>query len=246
MAHIVQLNRFPFKGAGGESLDALDVDPKIGIIGDRRFAVKKLPKAPDGQWLPKGALFVGMNTPGIVAELPVYDDTGKPDPVYLAGLGERLGCTEPVPLIDTGGTFNLTDTKGACVSFLNLASVRAFEAYMTCPVDPRRFRMNVWFEGLRAFEELTWVNGFPGTREIVVGGIRFRVDDACERCKAPEANPETGAYDIPVMKGLHDFMTEREYRSPHRRTPCVMGILAVPLSPGTLHIRGNVELLESS
>ncbi len=97
-------------------------------------------------------------------------------------------------------------------------------------IDPQRFRMNVWMRGLKPFEELTWVDKFPGTKEIQVGACRFRVDDACERCKAIEASPATGKYDLEIREALSNMMSQRGYKSPHRQTPCVMGILAQPLA----------------
>jgi uncharacterized protein YcbX len=105
------------------------------------------------------------------------------------------------------------------VSFLNLASVQALSKFVGQEIAPTRFRMNIWMMGLEPFEELTWVDKFPGTIEILVGNCRFRVDDACERCRAIEANPETGQYDVKVLESLSEMMQQRDYRSPHRGLP---------------------------
>jgi hypothetical protein len=37
---------------------------------------------------------------------------------------------------------------------------------------PSRFRMNIGMKGLEPFEELTWVDKFPGTMEIRFMTIR--------------------------------------------------------------------------
>jgi uncharacterized protein len=128
------------------------------------------------------------------------------------------------------------------VSFLNLASVQALSKFVGQEIAPTRFRMNIWMMGLEPFEELTWVDKFPGTIEILVGNCRFRVDDACERCRAIEANPETGQYDVKVLESLSEMMQQRDYRSPHRGLPHVMGILAAPLNQGVIRRQDAIRL----
>jgi hypothetical protein len=36
---------------------------------------------------------------------------------------------------------------------------------------------------------------------------------------------------------------KRGYKSPHRKTPCVMGILAQPLDDGTIWLGDKIELV---
>ena len=163
---------------------------------------------------------------------------------YLSGLTERLGSDSPLQVQTAKDKYSLADTKGAFVSFLNLASVKALSEFMGEEIDPRRFRMNIWLKGLEPFEELSWVDGYPGTREIIVDGVRMRVDDACERCMAIEANPDTGVYDMKLRAGIMRMMQERmpQYKSPHRQTNCVMGILARPLDYGLIYQFAKIQL----
>jgi hypothetical protein len=240
-AYVENLYRYPLKGARGEALKIMHVRPDLGVVGDRRYGIKKNSAVKD-QWSPKGMFYVCMNTPGMAAVEPIYDGNSaevdgirKLHPAWVDEVSSRLKLNRPPAVLDTGGEFNLADTPGSCVSFLNLASVTALEKFMGTKVDPRRFRMNVWLIGLPAFEELSWVNGFPGTRIIKVGNVPFRVDDACERCKAPEANPTSGVYDdLNIRDALDTMMEARRYRSPQRGKTCVMGFLAVPLEEGDL------------
>ncbi len=249
MAKIVELRRFPLKGARGVKAKILGLNPNIGVMGDRRFAIKKRPDTPN-EWRPKGVFYVGMNTPLMVAEVPRWDTNDgrlnseqKLHSLYLERLATKLNVSE-LSVLDTEAKYNLTDTKGAFVSFLNLASVRELEKFMGKPVNPERFRMNVWFDGLEPFEELSWVDAYPGTREIVVGSAnRFRVDDACERCMAPHANPETGVRDLDITVALNALMKQRGYPgSPHRNVLAVMGILACPLEHGAIGINQPIAL----
>jgi hypothetical protein len=85
---------------------------------------------------------------------------------YLQGLAQQLGVTGELQLQDMG-VYNLCGTKGAYVSFLNLASVQALSKFAGQEIALSRFRMNSWMKGLEPFEELTWVDKFPGTIEIL-------------------------------------------------------------------------------
>jgi len=102
-------------------------------------------------------------------------------------------------------------------------------------IDPARFRMNVWIDGLEPFAELDWVEGHPGTRNIQIGDVRVRVDEACVRCKAIEASPKSGEYDLELQKALEDFMQRRGYPgAPHNQSLRVMGVLARPCASGMI------------
>jgi uncharacterized protein YcbX len=240
MVTIKNLHSYPLKGARGVPASELQIDPAVGVVGDRRYALKRKGSVPD-TWSPKGMFFVGMNTPSMVAQTPAFDASVPAhnglyalDEKCMDHLGRTLGV-EQLSVLDTAGTFNATDTQGPSVSLLSLATVRALSEYMGVDIDPARFRMNVWFDGLPAFEELTWVETFPGTREVRIGSLRFHADDICERCKAVEANPLTGEFDLEVLDALDALMQERGYAgSPHRGTNRVMGVIARPLDAGIL------------
>ena len=229
---------FPVKGARGQRPDCLHVDTIVGVQGDRRFAIKRKIDQPD-VWASKVHFRVCMNTPQMAAETPVFlDGSGTAgselDRRWLQRVATALGETE-LATLDTKGAFNLVDTDphtyGPTVSFLNLASVRALEAETGWAIDPERFRMNVWYDDGQPFSELAWADSFPGTREIAVGNLRLRIQDACERCQAVEANPTTGRRDLPVLEAIEAMLRKRGYAgSPHRGSFQVMGFLATPLA----------------
>jgi uncharacterized protein YcbX len=232
-AFVDSLWTYPVKGARGHTQECLVIDPAIGVVHDRRWAIRRA--AGDlSEWAPKAAFFVCMNTALMAVQEPVFGglDSSQLDLAYLKRLARQLGVHGDLQVQDTEGVYNLCDTKGAYVSFLNLASVQALSDFMGQEIVPHRIRMNVWMKGLEPFEELSWVDKFPGTMEILVGDCRFRVDDACERCRAIEANPATGEYDLKVLEGLSKMMERRRYKSPHRGVSHVMGILAAPLNEG--------------
>jgi uncharacterized protein YcbX len=244
---------FPVKGARGQRPDALHVDAIVGVRGDRRFAIKRRIGQPD-VWATKVHFRVCMNTPEMAAQTPVFVDApGSPgsavalDRRWLQDVATVLGERE-IATLDTKGAFNLVDTNphedGPTVSFLNLASVRALEAETGWVIEPERFRMNVWYDDGQPFSELAWADSFPSAREIAVGKLRLRIQDACERCQAIEANPATGRRDLPILEAIESLLRKRGYAgSPHRGVFQVMGFLATPLEEDIITRGQAIRLL---
>ena len=65
------------------------------------------------------------------------------------------------------------------VSLINRASLAALEAVMGVPVDPIRFRANIYFDGVSAWSEHDWIDS-----EIAIGPARLRVISPITRCAA--------------------------------------------------------------
>ena len=247
MTQVSSLHLYPLKGARGLTQTRLRINPSQGVVNTRRFGIKRRADVPD-TWGPKGKFRVCMNTAALAAEVPRFsaasDDWYALDSAYLQDLAERINGGRPLSILDTQGAYALTDSKTPYVSLLNLATVDALSTYVGRPVDPRRFRMDVWLSGLKPLEELSWIDAFPGTRRISIGSMRLRVDDACERCKAIEASPTRGEYNFPLLKALEGFMHANGYfGSPHRNVHTVMGILACPETTGTITLGDKVTLL---
>ncbi|MEO8344612.1 MAG: MOSC domain-containing protein [Betaproteobacteria bacterium] len=79
------------------------------------------------------------------------------------------------------------------VSLVNLSSVRALEQVAMAPVDPVRFRANIYFEGVAAWDELNWMGN-----DLRLGGARLRVVAPITRCPATAVNPATAERDLDV------------------------------------------------
>jgi uncharacterized protein YcbX len=88
-------------------------------------------------------------------------------------------------------------TTDQYVSLINLASIAALEAAIGAPVDPLRFRANVYFDGAPAWSELDWIE-----REIALGATRLRVIAAITRCAATQVNPTTAERDLDIVAAL--------------------------------------------
>ena len=85
------------------------------------------------------------------------------------------------------------------VSLANLASIRDLERVARVPVDPNRFRANVYFEGMPAWGELNWVG-----MELRLGKARLRVVSATTRCPATAVNPTTAERDLDIPRILRE------------------------------------------
>lgn len=88
-------------------------------------------------------------------------------------------------------------TTDKYVSLINRASIRALEAAMGVPVDPLRFRANVYFDGASAWSEHDWINS-----EMTIGAARLRVISPITRCAATQVNPTTAKRDLDIVSAL--------------------------------------------
>ena len=65
------------------------------------------------------------------------------------------------------------------------------------PVDPLRFRGNLWLVELEAWRELDWVGP-----NVTIGNVSLNVTQRNKRCAATSVNPKTAKRDINVVKSL--------------------------------------------
>ena len=92
-------------------------------------------------------------------------------------------------------------TTDQYVSLINRASLAALEAAMGSPVDPIRFRANIYFDGPSAWSEHDRLDS-----EIAIGAARLRVISPITRCAATQVNPATAERDLDVVAALdHSF-----------------------------------------
>ena len=93
---------------------------------------------------------------------------------------------------------SFSDVARKVVSIINLASVAALEEMVGRPVDPLRFRGNLYVRGWPAWSELDLVG-----RDIAVGSARGRRSSSAS-CVAPRptSNPVTGIRDLNIPQTL--------------------------------------------
>jgi hypothetical protein len=93
---------------------------------------------------------------------------------------------------------SFSDVAKKVVSIINLASVAALEEAVGAPVDPLRFRANLYVDGWPAWHEFDLLG-----REISIpGGARLKVIKRIVRCAATNVHPETGQRDLSIPETL--------------------------------------------
>src|ERR1700720_3879428 len=113
------------------------------------------------------------------------------------------GVNGPLRLVAEPGHF-LADarpkpnaTTDKYVSLINRATIAALEEAIGAPVDPIRFRANVYFDGGSAWSEHDWIDS-----EITLGAARLRVISPITRCAATQVNPATAERDLDIVAAL--------------------------------------------
>ena len=217
MLTLAQIYRYPVKGLTPEPLASADLSPGHGLPQDRRFALAHGSTNFDVSaptWMPKTKFLMLMRNERLarlrtkfdeasgiltiqrdgktVASGDITSQTGRTiiDEFFAAYMGgEALGAPK---LLEAPGHM-FSDVARKVVSVIGLASVRDLERVVRGPVDPRRFRANLYFEGGAAWQEFDWVG-----REFRIGNVRLRGVKRIERCAATNVNPETGERDLNI------------------------------------------------
>lgn len=221
--HIAAIYRHPVKGFTPEQLSRADLTAGGPFPCDRLFAVENGPSGFDPAapaFLPKQKFTVLMSIADVAKARTRYDEAtgvltataaGHPDfsgslgeeagqSAFAAWLGELLGdeARGPLKIVQAPG-HRFMDHPLGHVSIINLASVRDLETRIGRPVDPLRFRGNVYVEGWPAWAENEWAD-----RELMVGFAQTKVFKTIVRCAATHVNPTTAECDMDVVKALFD------------------------------------------
>ena len=96
-----------------------------------------------------------------------------------------------------GDGHSFSDVAAKVVSIINLASVAAVEGAVGAPVDPLRFRGNLYVEGWPAWHEFELLG-----QTLAIGDTRLKVVKRIVRCAATNVEPRTGIRDMEIPKTL--------------------------------------------
>jgi uncharacterized protein len=217
-ARIAALYRYPVKGLSAEPLTEAMLATARHFPGDRLFAIENGPSgfdpaAPEHQ---AKAKFLVLARQTALARLATrYDDkTGELtiaeggtelvrgdlseaqgraaiEAFFTRFFGKELAGAPKVLTAPEG--FRFMDSRSGFASIINLATVRALEKEVGLPLDPIRFRANIYIDDLPAFAEFDWVD-----RPIQVGGSVLRGIKRTERCAATTVNPATAIRDVMI------------------------------------------------
>ena len=217
--------RHPVKGLTPEAMDRVRLEAGAYFPGDRDYAIEVGPSGFD----PAAPKHISKQRFTVLARFPslariktrLDDATGRFHVGDASGFGietelatadgravlERflqafLGEDAPGKLrvLESPPGYRFMDHPQGYISVMNLASVRAVEQALGRPVDPLRFRANVYVDGLAPWAEDAWV---AGTR-IGLGEAQLSVFKPIVRCVATDVNLETGERDIDMVARLRE------------------------------------------
>ena len=214
---VTALYRYAVKGRSHEALPSVTLDAGGLMPFDRAYAIENGPGRfdPDNpRHLPKITFLMLMRDERLATLVTTFDDATETLTIARAGkqvargqlstpLGRKMveqffaaymksELRGPPKVVSAGG-HSFSDVAMKCLHIVNLASVRDLERIAGRPVDPLRFRANVYLDGLEPWVERSWVG-----REIALGGVRCTVVDETGRCEATNVDPKTGARDMAI------------------------------------------------
>ena len=114
-----------------------------------------------------------------------------------AVLGDEV--TGPLRVLPAPDKYRFMDDAGGFVSLVNLNSVRELEHRIGRPVDPRRFRANLYVDGWPA-----WIENDPSRRSVKLGSAVCEVFKPIVRCAATHVDPDAGERDLDLVPALYD------------------------------------------
>ena len=222
-ARIDAIYRYPIKGLSPQRLEQVRLTAGETLPADRLYAIENGPSGFDPSapaHFPKQRFLMLMRNERLAVLRTEYDEASHALSIQWDGreaaagdLRSKVGRLAieaffrrfmpkelygpPKVLFGEGHSFS--DVAKKVVSIINLASVAEVESAVGAPVNPLRFRANLYVAGWPAWHEF----GLLG-RELAIGGARLKVVKRIQRCAATEVYPDTGIRDVPVPRTLMD------------------------------------------
>lgn len=224
---LASLYRYPVKGLSPEALESAELETSGYFPGDRLYAIENGPSGFNEtvpRHLPKVAYLMLMRNEALARLRTRFDDATHRLSVEENGalaLEADLSTAEgraaladfmtgfmphelrgaPRVLTAPPG-YRFTDSRTGYVSLINRASVAAVEDFVGAPVDPLRFRGNLYVEGMAPWAELDMVG-----RVLEAGdGVRLKITSRTVRCAATNVDPQTGLRDLAIPRALTEHL----------------------------------------
>jgi uncharacterized protein YcbX len=228
--HLASIYRYPVKGLSPEPLGRVTLRPGETLPFDRAYAIQNGPGRfdPDApRHLPKINFLMLMRDERLATLQSSFDDTTETLTVSRNGkqvvrgqlttpLGRQLveqfmaaymkaELRGPPKVVRAPG-HSFSDVAAKCMHIVNLASVRQVERIVGRPVDPLRFRANLYLDGAEPWSELAWLD-----REIAVGPATLAVFARTTRCEATNVDPSTGQRDMAIPAHLMRALGHQDF-----------------------------------
>lgn len=221
MLQIASIYRYPVKGLSPQALDMAMLEPGKTIAFDRAYAIENGPgrfNPDEPKYLPKINFLMLMRQERLAALKTVFDEASETLTIFRDGkqvargqLTTKLGRQmieqfmgsymkaelKGSPRVVSAAGHSFSDVSAKCLHFVNLATVRDLERIIGKPLNPLRFRANVYFDGAEPWAESQWLNS-----EFSVGEARFKIFSETERCDATNVDPESAVRNTSIPATL--------------------------------------------
>jgi uncharacterized protein YcbX len=226
-ARIEAIYRYPVKGLSPQKLDHVALAAGQTVPADRLYAIENGPTGFDPaapSYFPKQRFLMLMRNERLAALRTDYDEPShtlsiqadghlavsadlrtKEGRLSIEAFFRRFMPAElngPPKVLSgegpSGMAHSFSDVAKKVVSIINLSSVAEVEKAAGHPVDPLRFRGNLYVRGWPAWREFDLLD-----REIAAGDkVRLKVVKRIVRCAATNVDPATGIRDLTIPKTL--------------------------------------------
>jgi len=221
-AKVHAIYRYPVKGLSAEPLACTRLAVGETVPADRLYAIENGPSGFDPaapKYVPKLHYLMLMRNERLARLRTRFDDASRTLVVDSEGreaargdLGTPEGrrqiekffaafCADELrgpPKILHAPGHSFSDVARKVVSIINLASVTALETAVGAPVDPLRFRGNVYVTGWPAWREFELLGA-----EVAIGETaRLKIVKRIVRCAATNVDPATGIRDLAIPDTL--------------------------------------------
>jgi len=218
---IQSIYRYPVKGLSPQPMARVSLSAGGTLPADRAYAIENGPTGFDPAhpaYFPKQRFLMLMRNERLAALKTDYDETSHTLSIDHDGREVARGdlrtaegrgaietfmaafCADELkgpPRVLAGDGHSFSDVAKKVVSIINLASVAAVETAVGAPLDPLRFRANLYVAGWPAWHEFDLMG-----QEITAGTARLKVVKRIVRCAATNVDPQSGERDMEIPPTL--------------------------------------------
>jgi uncharacterized protein YcbX len=251
-ATIHDIYRYPVKGLSAQALERTRLSAGQTIPADRLYAIENGPSGFDPAapaYFPKQRFLMLMKNERLASLQTDFDETNHILTIDWEGRQAARGDLRSAegrlaieaffrrfmpkelrgpPKVLFGAGHSFSDVAKKVVSIINLASVAAVEAAAGTPVNPLRFRANLYVGGWPAWHEFSLLG-----HVLSVGkNAQLKVIKRIERCAATNVDPDSGLRDLSIPRTLLEKFDH---------TDC--GVYAEVTAPGVVAVGDAITAL---
>jgi len=218
---IVTLVRYPVKGLAGIAMPKFTLTAGECVPLDRAYAIEHGAKRFDAlnpEWLPKTHFLQLMRHERLASLELDFDESSHVLTLFRdrkqiarGTLKTKLGrqmieqflaayikaeLLGPPRIVSAPG-HSITDIADKALHIVNLETVRDLSRIVELDLDPLRFRANIYFEGLPAWEERRWLG-----KTISCGTATLRFFKETARCEATSVDLKTAKRGLSIPATL--------------------------------------------